>query len=82
MGLKGHVLDVSNSEFYIVGGSYHTFAGKDVSVCLGRMQLEGECLEMHDWENTLDSEQKIILEDWFNKLSVKYPVVGYLDNMY
>ena len=56
------------------------FAGHDASVGLAKMSKDAEFLDSkkYDWKTVLDEKEQAILNDWFNKLSPKYPLVGYL----
>jgi len=38
LALKGVIFDVSGSDFYSPGGSYHLLAGHDASISLGKMK--------------------------------------------
>jgi len=82
--LKGSVFDVSNADFYKPGGPYHVLAGHDASVALARMNLDPEVLNnpaKYNWRECLNEEEKQSLENWFKRLSDKYPVVGTLEEI-
>ena len=72
--VRGQVLDVSSSDNYRVGGAYHMFAGRDVSRALAKMSFEEEDLNGNLEGLTL--VQLDTLNDWFHKLSSRYPVIG------
>ena len=76
--LKGIVFDVSGSDFYKHGGPYHYLAGHEASVPLAKMSKETEFLdqEKYKWDECLDENDKIMLENWFSKISEKYPKVA------
>ena len=76
--LKGIVFDVSGSDFYKPGGPYHFLAGHEASVPLAKMTKEIEFLdqEKYKWDECLDENDKIILENWFLKISEKYTKVA------
>ena len=76
--LKGIVFDVSGSDFYKPGGPYHYLAGHEASVPLAKMSKETEYLdqEKYKWDECLDENDKIMLENWFSKISEKYPKVA------
>ena len=76
--LKGIVFDVSGSDFYKPGGPYHYLAGHEASVPLAKMSKETEFLdrEKYKWDECLDENDKIMLENWFSKISEKYPKVA------
>lgn len=77
VGIGGKVLDVSygGKEMYGKGGPYHIFAGIDASRALAKMSFDAADTASHDLSD-LTSEQLQTLEDWKNRLSKKYPVVG------
>eukprot|EP00443_Scrippsiella_acuminata_P008103 CAMPEP_0115276092 /NCGR_PEP_ID=MMETSP0270-20121206/56536_1 /TAXON_ID=71861 /ORGANISM="Scrippsiella trochoidea, Strain CCMP3099" /LENGTH=491 /DNA_ID=CAMNT_0002692671 /DNA_START=20 /DNA_END=1495 /DNA_ORIENTATION=+ len=76
--LAGELLDVSSgSELYGPGGGYSLLAGRDVTRCLATMSLESTDLDDLAWEPDNAEEEKT-LEQWREKLKVKYPVAGRL----
>ncbi|CAG8518583.1 15254_t:CDS:2 [Acaulospora morrowiae] len=75
VAVKGIVFDVSdNRQAYGHGGSYHLFAGKDVSKGLGMGSLQPEHA-VADY-STLNEEQLKTLDEWFQHFSNKYNKVG------
>lgn len=56
---------------------YHLFAGNDCTRNLATMNLDRKALGDPDFAPTTDSHKKV-LQDWVDKLSGKYPVVGEL----
>ena len=80
LALKGHVLDVTGSEFYKPGGVYHCFAGRDASVGQAKMSKEEEYADplKYNWKDSLDEKEKGVLDEWFKLLSQKYTLIGYL----
>ena len=56
---------------------YHLFAGNDCSRNLATMNLDTKALGDPDFKPATDSHKKV-LQDWVDKLSGKYPVVGEL----
>ena len=76
--LKGIVFDVSGSDFYKPGGPYHYLAGHEASVSLAKMSKETEYLDLekYKWDECLDENDNIMLENWFSKISEKYPKVA------
>ena len=75
ISIKGVVYDVSSgSDFYGPGKPYGVFAGKEVSRCLAKMQVnDGEANA--SWR-TLNDEHKETLNEWEAKIRAKYPVAG------
>ncbi len=73
--LKGVVFDVSGSDFYKPGGPYHYLAGHEASVALAKMSKEVEYVdnEKYKWDECLDENEKSILDNWYSKISEKYP---------
>merc|ERR1712018_1061839 len=50
VSLQGKIIDVSDgAESYGPGGSYHIFAGRDVTKCLALMDLSDEHLDQPDY---------------------------------
>ena len=75
LAIKNIVFDVSTSDFYKPDGPYHVLAGHDASVALAKMTKETEFMDhtKYKWEECLDGDEKIVLDNWFTKLSEKYP---------
>ncbi len=75
ISIKNIVYDVSaGSDFYGPGKPYGVFAGKEVSRCLGKMQIsdaEANC----SWRS-LGDEHKETLGEWEAKIRSKYPIAG------
>ena len=79
----GLVFNMSSHEggpaFYGPGGSYSAFAGRDASVGLATMQTDAS-----QWgERTvaqLTASERDTLGEWVTRFSVKYDVVGYLND--
>lgn len=71
------VFDVSSADFYKPGGPYHFLSGHDGSVALAKMSMDQEYLDYnkHKWEECLDKDEKIVLDQWIIKISGKYPKV-------
>eukprot|EP00903_Cladosiphon_okamuranus_P016704 g15397.t1 len=81
VGVKGKVYDMSygGAAMYGPGKSYNLFAGRDASVALAKMSFDLENLEKPDM--TKMTEQDLtVLQDWAEKISKKYPVVGTIAN--
>ena len=79
VSLRRKVLDVSygGKEMYGPEGPYHKFAGHEASKALALMSLEPEHLDDLSLSG-LSNEQQQVLDEWVNKLSAKYPLVGEL----
>ncbi len=78
VALKDLVYDVSSSEAYKPGSSYHVFAGKDASVALARMNFSPENFSVHWSEIEKDEKQKKTLEEWVLFYRKRYPIVAKL----
>ena len=78
IAIKGVVFDVSAADFYKPGGAYNAFAGHDASVALAKMSKDEAMLDpsKYNWKECLDENEKIMLDNWFNRLSEKYQKVG------
>ena len=75
LALKGRVLDVSSGdEYYGPEGPYQLMAGKDASYAFAMMSLKAE--DAHANLAGVPDEHLKILDDWFDKLTKKYPTVG------
>ena len=75
LALKGRVLDVSaGAEYYGPEGPYQLMAGKDASYAFAMMSLKAE--DAHANLAGVPDEHLKILDDWFDKLTKKYPTVG------
>eukprot|EP00758_Cryptobia_borreli_P004377 Tbor_TRINITY_DN4340_c1_g1::TRINITY_DN4340_c1_g1_i1::g.7775::m.7775/K17278/PGRMC1_2; membrane-associated progesterone receptor component len=75
LSLKGVVYDVTSGvDFYGPGKPYGVFAGKEVSRCLAKMDINDNESNA-DWEN-LNEEHTNTLNEWESKFQSKYPVVG------
>ena len=77
LALKGRVMDVSTgSDYYGPEGAYKPFAGKDASYAFAMMSLKPE--DAHADLTGVPDEHLKILDDWYDKLTKKYPTVGRL----
>jgi len=77
LALKGRVIDVSaGADFYGPGGPYGIFAGKDASKGFAMMSLKEE--DAHSDLTGVDDDHLKILDDWYSKLTGKYPTVGHV----
>lgn len=75
LALKGRVLDVtSGSEYYGPEGPYKLMAGRDASYAFAMMSLKAE--DAHADLAGVPDEHLKILDDWYDKLTAKYPTVG------
>jgi len=76
LALKGRVLDVrKGDDYYGPGGPYCQLAGRDGSKAFAMMSLKAEDA-IADLTGVPDDHLKI-LEDWYDKLTAKYPTVGW-----
>merc|ERR1712146_274856 len=75
VAIKGRVLDVrGGAEYYGPDGPYKVMAGRDASKAFAMMSLNAE--DAHaDLSGVPDNHLKI-LDDWYDKLTKKYPTVG------
>jgi len=75
LALKGRVLDVTaGNEYYGPEGPYKLMAGKDASYAFAMMSLKAE--DAHANLAGVPEEHLKILDDWYDKLTKKYPTVG------
>jgi len=75
LALKGRVIDVTSGfDFYGPGGPYGVFAGKDASKAFATMSIKEE--DAHNDLTGIDENHLKVLDDWYNKLTGKYPTVG------
>lgn len=75
LSVKGRVFDVTKgADFYGPGKGYGVFAGKEVSRCLGKMEVNDKESNA-GWRN-LSAEHMETLNDWEGRFVAKYPVVG------
>lgn len=75
ISVKCVVYDVTKgADFYGPGKSYGVFAGKEVSRCLGKMEVNDKEANA-GWRN-LTEEHMTTLADWEGRYKAKYPVVG------
>ena len=71
------ILDVSEGdEYYGPGGPYPCLTGRDASRAFSLTASKAEHLHA-EMSSATDEEWKV-LDDWFNKLSAKYPSVGFV----
>jgi cytochrome b involved in lipid metabolism len=73
--VKGVIFDVSrNRSTYAPGGSYHIFAGKDVSKAFGKSSLQPEdCIADY---SDLDPSELETLDKWFGFFEKRYNTIG------
>ena len=75
LAIKGRVLDVrEGAEYYGADGPYKIMAGCDASKAFAMMSLKAE--DAHDDLTGVDDAHLKILDDWYEKLTQKYPTVG------
>lgn len=89
--VDGVVFDVSAGRgFYGPGGPYALFAGRDVTVCLGKSSVSPDLLDRKIAQPdgpqgpdaiVLTQEENATLEQWKSRLSVKYPKIRLLDSI-
>ncbi len=79
LGCKDCVFDVTKSQSYKPGATYHVFAGKDATIGLAKMSLDPVDLESSDTSRLNNNEMKC-LDQWFKQFKehYKYPIVGKL----
>ncbi|CAM9845900.1 unnamed protein product [Phaeothamnion confervicola] len=78
LSIRGEVFDVSdNRPMYGPEGSYHLFAGHEVSKSLARMSFEPEDLDVMQWDD-LSFGEKDTLDGWVDSFrhGKGYAVVG------
>ena len=75
LAIKGRVLDVAEGEdYYGPEGPYKIMAGRDASKAFAMMSLKEE--DAHSDLSGVPDEHLKILDDWYDKLTKKYPTVG------
>lgn len=79
VAIKGKIFDVSygGAEIYGREGPYSCFVGNDVSRSLAKMSMREEDLLSSDVSDLSSLETKQ-LQEWYDKLTSKYPIVGEL----
>jgi len=78
LSLRGKIIDVSSGrESYGPGGSYSSFAGRDVTKCLALMDISEANMDQPDFVPDTEDATKS-LDGWFKRLTSKYPIVGEL----
>ena len=79
LAIKGRVLDVrGGADFYGPDGPYKVMSGRDASKGFAMMSLKVEDA-IADVSDVPEDHIKI-LDDWYDKLTKKYPTVGILEN--
>ena len=72
LAIKGRVLDVAEGEdYYGPEGPYKIMAGRDASKAFAMMSLKEE--DAHADLSGVPDEHRKILDDWYDKLTKKYP---------
>eukprot|EP00744_Colponema_vietnamica_P005360 GILI01007863.1.p3 GENE.GILI01007863.1~~GILI01007863.1.p3 ORF type:complete len:122 (-),score=31.98 GILI01007863.1:349-714(-) len=75
LSVMGIVYDVTPGEdFYAVGKAYGCFAGKEVSRCLAKMEINDNEANA-GWVNLNEEHAKTMLE-WKAKYDTKYKIMG------
>ena len=78
--LRGKIYNVTKGwSFYGPGGGYHMLAGRDASRALAKMSLDVKDVDDPNIADLSDEESQT-LDDWIEKLSKKYTLVGKLVN--
>ena len=76
--IDGHILHVTKGwDFYGPGGGYSFLAGRDASRALALMSLEPASVDDPRVDDLTD-EQRDTLQQWVDKLSQKYQIIGRL----
>lgn len=76
IGCAGLIFDVTESTAYQPKGSYGMFAGRDITVALGKNSFDKKWLTANPEEVTLTEGQKKSVEGWKDFFAEKYPIVG------
>ena len=75
--MRGVIYDVSKGwNFYGPNGGYSFLGGRDASRALAKMSLDPSMVENPVVVDDLTPEENQVLDDWIEKLSKKYRVVG------
>lgn len=76
LSVLGKVYDVgAGKSQYGVGGQYHQFAGKDISVACGKFNKSSAALLNTKW-SSLSEDERALLSKWEGVIAAKYPEVG------
>ncbi|CAD8049338.1 unnamed protein product [Paramecium sonneborni] len=79
VAIKNIVFDVSDSDSYKSDGPYGVFAGHDISISLGKMNISEEFLDQYGI--VTESEDEIAnINSWFSYFYQRYPVIGRIDD--
>ncbi len=80
IGINGVVLDVgshpSGPGFYGPGAGYNCFAGRDATMLFAKSELDASKIDCLGTTMT-EAEERSLL-GWYDKLSAKYRVVGFI----
>ncbi|CAD8050506.1 unnamed protein product [Paramecium sonneborni] len=79
IAIKNFVFDVSNSDSYKPDGPYGVFAGHDISISLGKMNLTDEFLDQYGTV-TQPEDEIANMNSWFSYFYQRYPVIGRIDD--
>ena len=82
LSIVGNVFDVTNSEMYLPGMTYHALLGRDASRAFGLMSTEEKDM-LCDLEG-LGQKQLDVVYDWVNYFRFRkgYPLVGKVPRLY
>lgn len=79
--MRGVIYDVTKGwNFYGPKGGYSFLGGRDASRALAKMSLDPSTVENPVVLDDLTKEENKVLDDWIEKLSKKYPVIGNVAN--
>ncbi|CAD8133928.1 unnamed protein product [Paramecium pentaurelia] len=79
VAIKNFVFDVTSSDSYKPDGPYGVFAGHDISISLGKMNISEEFLDMYGTV-TQPEDEIANMNSWFSYFYTRYPVIGRLDD--
>ena len=82
LSIVGNVFDVTHSEMYMPGMTYHALLGRDASRAFGLMSTEEKDM-LCDLEG-LEQKQLDVVHDWVNYFRFRkgYPLVGKVPRLY
>eukprot|EP00656_Telonema_subtile_P008159 TRINITY_DN13818_c0_g1_i1.p1 TRINITY_DN13818_c0_g1~~TRINITY_DN13818_c0_g1_i1.p1 ORF type:complete len:184 (+),score=40.61 TRINITY_DN13818_c0_g1_i1:105-656(+) len=82
LSILGHVFDVTESEMYSPGMTYHALLGRDASRAFALMSTKEE--DMQSSLTDLTEKQLDVVRDWVNYFRFRkcYPLVGKVPRLY
>ena len=76
LAIKDDIFDVSGSEFYMPGGPYSVFTGKECSVSMAKNSTDPKDAEADYKTTKLSSSYQDSLDQWHDFFTGKYTKIG------